>query len=133
MATKVIIADEANKQPQAVQNPQFMVPIQAVLVQPRFGYASIMAYCPTCSNTVKTEIKKVTGLATWLLCGGMCCMLCIPCCLIPFCLDECKGIQCIAISLSLSSLQNKCFHIRHTASLSGMQFIARSQEDIFIM
>ena len=40
-----------------------------------------------------TRIQYKTGLVTWLAAAGTCMVGCIPCCLIPFCMDVFKDVD----------------------------------------
>lgn len=49
--------------------------------------------CQFCKTEVTTKIHHDTGLMTWAIAGGMCIIGCIPCCLIPFCMDNTKDVH----------------------------------------
>ena len=49
--------------------------------------------CPQCKASVLSRLTYESGIATWLIAGGLCLFgLGCGCCLIPFCIDSCKGI-----------------------------------------
>ena len=44
--------------------------------------------CPNCRANILTQLKYDSGVAAWLIAGGLCLFgLGCGCCLIPFCLD----------------------------------------------
>ncbi|KAL3313184.1 hypothetical protein Ciccas_008217 [Cichlidogyrus casuarinus] len=55
-----------------------------------FDYTPTTAYCNVCKQTVATEVEKIKGTFTWLLCIGILCVCPFGCCLIPFCVDRAK-------------------------------------------
>ena len=85
--------------PQAVQQPQGQ-PIQRPIQQPqrimvarRFGIAPMRCHCPRCNKMVVSYTREVSGLGTWAICCGLCVIGCWPCCLIPFCVPDCKDVE----------------------------------------
>ena len=44
--------------------------------------------CAFCGSDVSTKTIKQVGLGTWLISFGCCIVGCIPCCLIPFCVED---------------------------------------------
>uniref|UniRef100_A0A672H5J5 LITAF domain-containing protein n=1 Tax=Salarias fasciatus TaxID=181472 RepID=A0A672H5J5_SALFA len=49
--------------------------------------------CQHCMQSVVTNVEHTSGLLTWLACGGLTLVGCIPCCCIPFCADSCQDIE----------------------------------------
>lgn len=57
-----------------------------------FAEVPIACTCIGCQKRIVTRTEKVTGTLTWVIAGVLCWFGCIPCCLIPFCVDSCKVI-----------------------------------------
>uniref|UniRef100_A0A3Q2ZCR6 Si:ch211-202h22.7 n=1 Tax=Kryptolebias marmoratus TaxID=37003 RepID=A0A3Q2ZCR6_KRYMA len=49
-------------------------------------------FCPHCQNNIVTTTHYKVGTQTWLICGLVALFLCWPCCLIPFCVNDCKDV-----------------------------------------
>ncbi|CAG2165519.1 unnamed protein product [Oppiella nova] len=63
-------------------------------VPPAFGPQPMHVTCSHCGQQVMTETDEASGLLTWLLVGGLCVFGCwLGCCLIPFCVADCKDIE----------------------------------------
>ena len=68
-------------QPVVVSNPRHM---------PR---NPTTAMCTKCQANVQTETTLEAGLGTWAICCGIFLVGCqCGCCLIPFCIDDCKDV-----------------------------------------
>mmetsp|Transcript_53028 Transcript_53028/g.47660 ORF Transcript_53028/g.47660 Transcript_53028/m.47660 type:complete len:173 (+) Transcript_53028:91-609(+) len=51
------------------------------------------ALCAKCQTNVTTQTRMEDGCGTWLICGGICLAgFWCGCCLIPFCMDDCKDV-----------------------------------------
>lgn len=51
------------------------------------------ALCSKCQTNVQTQTRLEDGCGTWLICGGICLAgFWCGCCLIPFCMDDCKDV-----------------------------------------
>lgn len=47
--------------------------------------------CPSCGHVVLTSVSREPSALTWLACLGLSLIGCVyGCCLLPFCLDDCK-------------------------------------------
>jgi len=68
---------------------QPVVPIQPITL----GASSVMCVCPSCHATITTTIIYEAGGLCWLLCIGLFIFgFCLGCCLIPFCINDCKDV-----------------------------------------
>mmetsp|Transcript_33831 Transcript_33831/g.55858 ORF Transcript_33831/g.55858 Transcript_33831/m.55858 type:complete len:129 (+) Transcript_33831:20-406(+) len=101
----------------AVAVPVQPVPVQPVLVQPvqvqampvqpvpmpvetvsaplsqgiYYPAIPVQITCVHCKQVSTTRVSTETGLGTWLMCLGLCCIGCdLGCCFIPFCVDAAK-------------------------------------------
>lgn len=64
-----------------------------VVVNTSFGQYPTAMQCPFCRATITTSLNYTEGTMVWLLAGVLCFVGCWPCCLIPFCVDDCKDVQ----------------------------------------
>ena len=64
-----------------------------LVVNTTFGQVPSAMRCPFCNATITTSLAYVEGTLTWLVAGVLCLAGCWPCCLIPFCVDDCKDVQ----------------------------------------
>ncbi len=74
-------------QPQPPPGTHILITTRGML----YGDMPIQCTCPHCYQPIVTRVEKQTGLATWLVCGGI--ILVggwLGCCLIPFCVDGLK-------------------------------------------
>jgi len=71
-----------------VQPVVAMAPVRHVT---HFNRVSTMATCMHCQHTGPTVVQYDPGCGAWLICGGLAAIGCwMGCCLIPFCIDDCK-------------------------------------------
>jgi lipopolysaccharide-induced tumor necrosis factor-alpha factor len=67
-----------------------------VIQSPAFGHFAefpVQAVCPHCHATVTTSTVYETGTLTWVIAGILLLFGCwLGCCLIPFCVDQCKDV-----------------------------------------
>lgn len=79
---------------------QSSLPTNTVIIQPQRWYPlskqPVSMNCPQCNARIVTRVTKQTGGGTWLISGGVCLAGCVfpilwlGCCLLPFCIDDCK-------------------------------------------
>ncbi|CAK8695725.1 unnamed protein product [Clavelina lepadiformis] len=49
--------------------------------------------CPHCNTNIVTACKAKVGVGTYVVCGILAAVGCwLGCCLIPFCIDDCKDV-----------------------------------------
>ncbi|KAE9554168.1 hypothetical protein FO519_002648 [Halicephalobus sp. NKZ332] len=59
-----------------------------------FGPRSVAMTCPHCHQHIHSQVNYTSGLLSWLICGGCLLFGCwLGCCLIPFCVDDCKDAE----------------------------------------
>jgi len=61
-----------------------------------FGYytkAPQRIICQYCDRDVVTEILPVSGFGTNLCAITLCLFVCWPCCIVPYCVDDCKDVE----------------------------------------
>jgi lipopolysaccharide-induced tumor necrosis factor-alpha factor len=59
-----------------------------------FGPRPAQLSCPHCHQQIQTRVEYASGLLAWLICGGCVLFGCVlGCCLIPFCVDDCKDAE----------------------------------------
>lgn len=64
-----------------------------LVVNTAFNQIPSAMQCPFCNAVITTSLAYVDGTLTWLVAGVLCLAGCWPCCLIPFCVDDCKDVQ----------------------------------------
>uniref|UniRef100_A0A3Q3WQT9 LITAF domain-containing protein n=1 Tax=Mola mola TaxID=94237 RepID=A0A3Q3WQT9_MOLML len=58
------------------------------------GDSPVQIPCPTCHQTVLSEVDYSAGLLTYLFCTGIFfCGFVLGCCLIPFCVDRLRDAK----------------------------------------
>ncbi|KAI0227001.1 hypothetical protein LSAT2_022544 [Lamellibrachia satsuma] len=56
------------------------------------GQDAVQMVCPYCHAQILTTVNFKTGTLTWVISLVVCVVGCIPCCLIPFCVNGCKDV-----------------------------------------
>ncbi|XP_039631944.1 histone H3.v1-like isoform X1 [Polypterus senegalus] len=87
--------------------PLFQAP-RPILNIEEFPLQPCLTVCPSCEQSIVTETKSEVGSVTKILClaitmfGGF-----LGCCLIPFCLKECKDVshQCPTCQASITTVE----------------------------
>jgi len=68
-------------------------PVPAVVQPLSLGASSVMCVCPACHATITTTTIYEAGGLCWLLCILLFLFgFCLGCCLIPFCINDCKDV-----------------------------------------
>jgi lipopolysaccharide-induced tumor necrosis factor-alpha factor len=65
--------------------------IQVVHVQ-TLGSQSARMMCPHCGADIQTRVKYHPGILTHVA-AVLLCLVCIPCLIIPYCMDDCMDAQ----------------------------------------
>lgn len=84
------------QQVQYQQQPQQVVVVQQQAVpmtNARIARRPCILFCPMCKKNVQTSCRFCTSTGTWVIVGGLCIVGCVPCCLIPFCMNSLKKAQ----------------------------------------
>lgn len=85
--------------PPAPNNPVYIPPptqITYITQQqtPNLRDRPVRCTCPSCRANIVTHLNFESGIATWLISGGLCLLgLGAGCCLIPFCVNACKDVE----------------------------------------
>ncbi|KAK0152072.1 Lipopolysaccharide-induced tumor necrosis factor-alpha factor [Merluccius polli] len=64
-----------------------------VVVGPTPRDTAVRMTCPLCRVTCITNVTYRNGALVWVLVGALAVVGCWPCCLIPFCVDDCKDVE----------------------------------------
>ncbi|KAF2883733.1 hypothetical protein ILUMI_22440 [Ignelater luminosus] len=67
------------------------VVVTTVPVVTQFGPAPQPITCPHCHNHVTSRLEVEPGMKTHLFAFILCMFVCIPCCLVPYCVDSCQN------------------------------------------
>ncbi|KAI3634589.1 hypothetical protein MIR68_007500 [Amoeboaphelidium protococcarum] len=86
------------QQPQYQQQQQQQTVLQAVELTPN----PQALFCPYCKQVVVSNVRTESGALTWLSCAGLTIIGCIPCCLIPFCVQSCLNSEHLCPRCGLS-------------------------------
>eukprot|EP00095_Tigriopus_kingsejongensis_P012607 maker-scaffold531_size145796-snap-gene-0.23 protein:Tk12607 transcript:maker-scaffold531_size145796-snap-gene-0.23-mRNA-1 annotation:"lipopolysaccharide-induced tumor necrosis factor-alpha factor homolog" len=67
-----------------------------IMVQQRAAYLgriSARTTCPNCSADIATRTQNHFNSSGWICCAILCFFGCIPCCLIPCCMDSYRDVS----------------------------------------
>ncbi|XP_048189037.1 lipopolysaccharide-induced tumor necrosis factor-alpha factor homolog, partial [Perognathus longimembris pacificus] len=70
--------------------------VPSVNMQQPISFADhpIQMCCPSCNQTIVTQVSYRKGTVTWLSCGVLCLLGCaLGCCFIPFCVDALQDVD----------------------------------------
>lgn len=68
--------------------------VYQTVTPPQFGPYPMRFTCPYCNAHVMTETTSTPGVLTWIISGVLCLVASFACCcLVPFCIRECKDIE----------------------------------------
>merc|ERR1711970_4425 len=71
--------------------PQVITQVQYVAA-PMFGPHAVTVQCPRCQKTVTTRIVSEPSSTAWIVGLLLCIIGCVPCCVIPCCMDSMKQV-----------------------------------------
>jgi len=58
-----------------------------------FPHVPASTVCPHCGASIITEVRQEIGTCSWLTCLGLSVIGCIPCCIIPFFINQAKDTE----------------------------------------
>lgn len=76
---------------QPMQQGNTTVVVTTIPVLAQYGPTPQPITCPHCHNPITTRLETEAGMRTHLIALLLCIIGCIPCCLIPYCVDSCQN------------------------------------------
>merc|ERR1711981_453621 len=82
--------------------PQVVTQVQYVTA-PSYGHSPVTITCPSCNKHITTRTSSEPNSTAWILGLVLCVLGCVPCCLIPCCMDSMKQVtpSCPSCSTTL--------------------------------
>eukprot|EP00090_Calanus_glacialis_P019403 TRINITY_DN29810_c0_g1_i1.p1 TRINITY_DN29810_c0_g1~~TRINITY_DN29810_c0_g1_i1.p1 ORF type:complete len:149 (+),score=31.99 TRINITY_DN29810_c0_g1_i1:55-501(+) len=78
--------------PQTMQpQPQVVTQVQYI-ASPSYGSHPVTLVCPQCQKNITTRTSSEPSQTAWILGIVLCVLGCVPCCLIPCCMDSMKQV-----------------------------------------
>ena len=101
--------------PQAMQQqPQVITQVQYVSA-PSFGRNPATLVCPQCQKNITTRTSSEPSTTAWIIGLVLCVIGCVPCCIIPCCMDSMQTVWACLLASHLSlSYDFSCFQVTHS-------------------
>ena len=90
--------------PQAMQQqPQVITQVQYVSA-PSFGRNPATLVCPQCQKNITTRTSSEPSTTAWIIGLVLCVIGCVPCCIIPCCMDSMQTVWACLLANHLYSM-----------------------------
>merc|ERR1712106_731609 len=95
--------------PQAMQQqPQVITQVQYVSA-PSYGRNPATLVCPQCQKNITTRTSSELSTTAWIIGLVLCVIGCVPCCIIPCCMDSMQTVSACLLANHLYSMISPAF------------------------